>query len=76
MLFLDHATEKREYEERVRWLGQLYGSQTHSTQPRLAPRFVARLMNRMLFTLGSTLVWLGQRMQPQRRDIPAASTRF
>jgi hypothetical protein len=60
--------ERQQYEERVRWLHSLYGA----SNPRHEPGRVKRLLNRLLYVVGRSLVSLGERMQQPRKDIPAA----
>lgn len=68
MNYLDPMTQRWEHEERVRWLQSLYGSPAESNQPNQLTRLVSWLRG----IVGSSLVSLGERLQPQR-DMPVSS---
>ena len=68
MDYMIHVIARLEYEERVRWLHSLYGSNQHSNQPSR----MAQLAKRLLYVVGRNLMLLGERMQP-RQDMPATA---
>jgi hypothetical protein len=68
MYHMDPITARLEYEEHRRWLHRLYGNPVKPNKPSR----VSRLVQRLLYVLGGTLVSVGERMQP-RRDTPTTS---
>lgn len=69
MYNFDPLNSKQDYEDRVDWLKRLYGRPADSTRPSR----ITRLLNRLLFIIGSGLVALGHRMQV-RQTLPTSSS--